>query len=220
MYKTTPFSFTYLPLLVQLKCVEPARLPAYLGSTLHGIVGWALSSQPHAYSYLFENRKFGGAKQDIVNPYMIEPPRYRVMYESGDILSFHIVLLGNAVHYVQDVVTALANAKQFGLGANRKLFVLESILHGERYAPIWQGNEMYLNSASPEKLVESVQYDYSKCSIQLLTPLRIRRGGELVLRPDFITIIRNITNRLDMLVERYGGSIERDSISTVLEQAV
>ena len=70
----THFSLNYLPLLIQLKCHETASLPDYMGSTLHGIMGWALLPHKDVYQYLFENRSFGGAKQDIINPYIIEPP--------------------------------------------------------------------------------------------------------------------------------------------------
>ena len=46
------FSLKYLPLLIRLRCCEPARLPGYLGSTLHGILGWALLNHKEAYRYI------------------------------------------------------------------------------------------------------------------------------------------------------------------------
>lgn len=41
--------------------------------------------------------------------------------------------------------------------------------------------------------------------IHMLTPLRIRRNGELLDKLDFPTIIRNITRRMEMITGRYGG---------------
>lgn len=216
---STPFKFEYLPLLIQLECCETTHLPAYLGSTLHGVVGWALTSNSKAYSFLFENRKFGGAKQDIVNPYIIEPPRYRPVYKPGDVLSFQLILLGTAASYVKDVVEALASVKQFGIGANRKPFKLINVLHGERYVPIWQAGEFYSSAANSEVLSETIQEDCSWCSIQFLTPLRIRRGGELLLKLDFLTIIRNTTKRIEMLTERYGGYCDSSSIPSLVDQS-
>lgn len=217
--KIVPFSLEYLPLHIQLECRDTAQLPAYLGSTLHGVVGWALSANSKIYSYLFENRKFGGAKQDIINPYIIEPPRHQAMYLQGDILSFKLILLGNAVNYAAEVVEALVRSRQFGIGANRKVFRLVSIMQGECYRPIWREDLFKLEAAKREVLAESEQGDCSRCSIQLLTPLRIRRGGELLLKVDFTTVIRNITRRLDMLTERYGGYVDAESMASVLEQA-
>lgn len=218
--RLVPFAFEYLPLLIQLECHELAYLPAYLGSTLHGVLGWALtSSNSKAYSFLFENRKFGGAKQDIVNPYIIEPPRPRAVYKPGDFLSFKLILLGSASSYVKDVVDALVRVKQFGFGSQRVPFKLVNILHAEKYLPIWQEGKFYESSVAQEVLCEQNQDGYAKCSIHLLTPLRIRRGGELLLEPDFTTIIRNITKRIEMLTERYGGYCDSSNIPSLIEQS-
>lgn len=216
---SAPFTLEYLPLLIQLECCERAQLPAYLGSTLHGVVGWALSSNSKVYSYLFENRKFGGAKQDIVNPYIIEPPSHKSVYLEGDLLTFKLILLGDAVHYAEAVVKTLASTKSFGLGANKKAFSLSSIKHGARYTSIWEAGQLHLNSICAEKLFELPLGEYSWCSIQLLTPLRIRRGGELLLTIDFVTIIRSITRRIEMLTERYGGYIDTECIASIIDRS-
>lgn len=213
------FRMTYLPLLIRLECCEPTQLPAYLGSMLHGILGWALSSDTRTYRYLFENRKLDGSRQDIVNPYLIELPRNRTKYQPGDQLIFKLILLGEAVAYARNVVKALGNLQHFELTADRKKFRLISILQGERYLPIWHEGRLNMNSAICEVLTESVQGHCSWCSIHLLTPLRIRRGGELLLKIDFSTIIRNIVKRLESITYRYGGYVDMDSISSILDQS-
>lgn len=214
-----PFTLAYLPLLIQLECRERARLPAYLGSTLHGVVGWALSSNSKVYSYLFENRKFGGAKQDIVNPYIIEPPAYKSVYLEGELLTFNLILLGDAVHYAEAVVKTLASTNRFGLGASKKAFSLSSVRHGTKYTSIWEAGHLYANLFHADQLSEISFGDYSWCSLQLLTPLRIRRGGELLLTIDFATIIRSITRRIEMLTERYGGYVDTECIASIIDQS-
>jgi hypothetical protein len=205
------FSLEYLPLLIRLECKETTRLPAFLGSTLHGVTGWALLHHSESYAYLFENRRLGGAKQDIVNPYIIEPPRPKSVYYAGDQLCFKLVLLGDAIHYARHLVTSLAQVQRFGIGAERKIFELTDILHGNQYGLVWKQGQLDMNAATPENIsVHALQDHASWCSIHMVTPIRIRRGGALVQEINFPTIIRSITRRIQTLTERYGGYMNTD----------
>lgn len=207
MNRQTPiFSLEYLPLLIRLTCKETTRLPAFLGSTLHGVIGWALLQHSESYAYLFENRRLGGAKQDIVNPYIIEPPRPKSVYYAGDQLCFKLILLGDSIRYAQHIVTSLAQVQRFGIGAERKIFELVDILQGNQHGFIWQSGRLNMNAATSENIsIHTLQDHASWCSVHMLTPVRIRRGGALVQEIDFPTIIRSITRRISTLTERYGG---------------
>jgi hypothetical protein len=209
------FSIMYLPLIIRLRCCETAQLPTYLGSTLHGVLGWVLLRHSKAYRYIFDNRKFGGAAQDVVNPYIIEPPRYQAIYRPGDELCFKLILLGDAIRYAEEVVMALANARQFGIGAERKMFELTDILQGRHFGAIWQNDKLSMSASTSETLSAGPQGKPVWCSIHLMTPLRIRRGGALLLKPDFPTIIRSITKRIQALTERYGGYVNLANLSAV-----
>ncbi|MDF2921587.1 MAG: hypothetical protein K0R57_501 [Paenibacillaceae bacterium] len=214
------FSLKYLPIGIRLECKEAARLPAFLGSTLHGVTGWALLKHSQAYAYLFENKRLGGNGQDIVNPYMIEPPRPKALYQPGELLCFKFVLFGDAIRYAEDIAHALAQEKQFGIGAERKLFELKDIGHGEQYGPIWQEGSFHRNGTASEDIaVHSMQDHASWCSVHLVTPVRIRRGGELVQKIDFPTIVRSITRRIHLLTERYGGYADVDAAARACELA-
>lgn len=216
------FSLTYLPLLIRLECQEKTRLPLFLGSTLHGIMGWTLKKySPESYSYLFENKRMGGGKQDIVNPYFIEPPRSKTHFEKGELLSFSFVLVGNALHYAEAVIDALHQSENFGLGAQRTPFVLKDILQGAQFGYVY--NEARLNKFAllPENINTVSGHEHATwCSIHLLTPLRIRRNGKLVEDITFPTIIRNITKRIEMLTERYGGYINTELANSSCELAL
>lgn len=215
------FSLAYLPLLIRLECLEAARLPAFLGSTLHGIVGWTLHHYAKsAYIYLFENKRFGESGQDIVNPYMIEPPRTKTNYRAGDLLTFKLFLFGDAIKYAEPVVRAFAQANRFEVGAERKAFVLKDVRHGEQYEPIFQDGLFYKTALTPENIA---RYDHQEvarwCSVHLLTPVRIRRGGELVKDVTFPTLIRGITRRVQLLTERYGGAFDLEAATAATELA-
>ena len=55
--------------------------------------------------------------------------------------------------------------------------------------------------------------------IKICTPLRIRHGGRLVQKISFQTLIRNITNRIISITERYGGWTDRNEAEKVLALA-
>lgn len=210
-----PFSLNYLPLTIQLECCEEAILPEFLGSTLRGALGWVLQSEKTAYYYLFENRRESGGF-DIVNPYIIEPPKAKRYYQKGEILSFSFILLGNAALYKEAVFKGLIRSGYLALGAGRKKFRLNTILHSNSLKTIWsrENSMLQLELASSIPLIPMVEVaDW--CSVQLQTPLRIRRQGSLLEELDFPTLIRNITKRVEMINERYGGQIDKASLEKV-----
>ena len=57
--------------------------------------------------------------------------------------------------------------------------------------------------------------DVKQIIISLKTPLRIRCSGALIETVDFPTIIRNITNRMEAIVKRYGGWVDEMEIKQV-----
>jgi hypothetical protein len=196
--------------------MESVHLPPYLGSTLHGVIGWKLSAHsPEGYRFLFENRRYGGGRQDIVNPYILEPPRSQGFYHRGDMLSFRFILIGDAQRYLHEIVGALTRDTWYEFGSQRKKFQLVDIIQEERLDPIWRLGKLNLDAAVPERLIAKELDGMTRCSIHLLTPLRIRRGGESLKKIDFPTIIRSITRRVAALTERYGGYAAHDAISSI-----
>lgn len=214
----TLFSIQYLPLIIRLKCCETVSLPPYLGSTLHGVIGWALQTNRDTYHYLFENARKPIEGRDIVNPYILDPPRYHAVYHKGEELRFQFTLLGTAVNYAADFVRALVETESFGLGVGRKKFDLMEIMHGTQLATIWTKEKTNIvRNIETEPLLDEMQINSTHCVVTLLTPLRIRRRGTLLTQIDFQTIIRNITNRILRLTERYGGFVDKEAVNEVCE---
>lgn len=213
------FSLKYLPLLIRLRCCEPARLPGYLGSTLHGILGWALLNHKEAYRYIYENRKMAEGGYDIPNPYIINPPGYREQYNKGDELRFQVILLGDALRYAEQLINALITAGSFTIGAERKRFQLEEIMQYDQLQSIWKPGLYAPEAIKAEAISEHRTEGCTNCSIQLLTPLRIRRGGSLLTELDFITIFRSISRRITELTARYGGYVNEQEIAWLMEAA-
>lgn len=219
MYDKNLFSVSYLPLTIRLKCREPVKLPAYLGSMLHGTLGWALLPQQKVYRYLFENRRRSAGHRDIVNPYIINTPPQKTNYQENDELVFQILLLGDGIKYAEDFVNVMTETSVFGLGAGRAKFELVDIRHGVSLHPIWDGEHLWQKEMVASALVDEIYENCQYCSIQMKTPLRIRRDGELLTQIDMPAIMRNITRRISDIVDRYGGYIDREKAETICDMA-
>lgn len=136
-----------------------------------------------------------------------------------DILTFEIVLLGNAAQMGDLLIQTLSRTTILGLGVKRSKFKLKSIIQTANGNILWTWNQGLLKNA------EIMMYDSHPfischfCSIQLKTPVRIRRDGELLLDFDFSTIIRNITQRIQAVTLGYGGSFDVKTAMLVNEKA-
>lgn len=220
MEESKGFSLKYLPMEVTLLSLGRAKLPSFLGSTLRGVIGQTLRRDRDAYGHLYYNRTFSGNRQDIVNPYIILPPQGKEQYLEGEELKFQILLLGDAVQYAKQLVRATEGIDKLGLGASRYPFKLVKIIHSLDQRIIWKDgffSEISVRSADlPYRCLPEVR----QLHVQILTPLRIRRNGVLLDKLDFPTLIRNITRRMEIITERYGGWVdtaEAERVQTLSE---
>ncbi len=210
----TLFHITYLPLRVSLVSLKYAELPPYLGSTLRGVTGQALREiNREAYRFLYENGKKGGGEQDVVKPYVIVPPRAcggKTVMEQGEILDFDFLLFGSGIQYAPALTTAFERIREYGLGAQRAPFGLLQIAHGQDGRMIWREGQAYLAGLCPVELPCRMLPKAAGAVVRLVSPLRIRRKGQLVTCIPFSTLIRNITTRTAAIAERYGGWTDQE----------
>lgn len=220
MEQQAPFFLTYLPMKISLVSLKTAILPAYLGSTLRGAVGQALRCDSCTYNYLYHNRSLSNGRQDIPNPYLIVPSQINHSeFRTGEELSFHILLLGEAVQYAQPLVKAL-QIQELGLGATRYPFVLKKITHDPDQRVIWEDGNFHAAAVRSVALPYRTLPDVNQVTIHTRTPLRIRRDGALLETIDFVTIIRNITHRFEAVAARYGGWVDAAEAERIRELSV
>lgn len=214
------FDIRYLPLKISLISLKRAELPPYLGSTLRGVIGQALyRTDQEAYNFLYANGKKCKGKQDIVNPYMIIPPKtcgIKNIVEQGEELNFEFILLGNAVKYAYSLVMALQNICRYGLGAQRYPFCLSRIINSQDHRILWWKENYYGAGANHTKLRCYGLEDVTCAVVRFCTPLRIRRKGQLLTSISFLTLIRNIISRLDAITERYGGWLDKNEAERLM----
>lgn len=222
------FEFSYLPLKISLIALEQAELPPFLGSTLRGVIGQALlQTDKEASAFLYKNGEEPDTdkKQVIVKPYMIIPPEAKwpqTIIRRGENLNFEFLLFGNAAKYAASLILALENIQKIGLGAYRYPFCLSEIVNSYTQRIIWRnGNCSKIPSISTTDIPCFELKEVTGVIVKICTPLRIRHGGQMVRNITFEVLIRNITNRIGMLTERYGGwidQIEAERLQTLAAQ--
>ncbi|MFR1831527.1 MAG: CRISPR system precrRNA processing endoribonuclease RAMP protein Cas6 [Lachnospiraceae bacterium] len=220
MEREAVFDLSYLPLKIVLRAEHYAELPPYLGSALRGVIGQSLyRTNRQAYDFLYANGKSQNGEKDILNPYMIVPPKPchpKTVVRQGELLEFQMVLFGQASAYALSLVKALKNIGQYGLGAQRYPFYLEFIGNRCSNRAIWRNGQYYEAGICQEILSCRQLEQVAGAIIQLQTPLRIRRRGQLVTSVSFPAFMRNITKRIGAITERYGGWVNQTEIEKIL----
>lgn len=204
------FEISYLPLKVSLISQQRAELPPYLGSTLRGVIGQALlQTDKDACAFLYRNGEDTiHTGQVVVKPYMIIPPEIcmpQTVIRQGESIEFEFLLFGNAVEYLPSLIRALEKIHRFGLGARRYPFSLSKIINSQTQRFIWRKERSLVSNVDTVTVPCYELQDVTGVVIKICTPLRIRHGGKLVKNISFQTLIRNITNRVISITERYGG---------------
>ena len=221
------FEINYLPLNISLTALEQAELPPFLGSTLRGVIGQSLlQTDKEASAYLYRNGEDPSldANQVITKPYMIIPPEISVpqtIVQQGEKINFEFLLFGNASKYASSLILALEHIQHFGLGAYRYPFCLSEIVNSYFQRLIWRNGVFYKQGMNTAVVPILELERVTGAVIKICTPLRIRHGGKMVKSISFETLIRNITNRIKMITERYGGWIdcsEAERIQTLAAQ--
>lgn len=213
------FEVTYLQLCISLRAQESARLPKHLGSALRGVLGQVLyRTDRKLYEFLYENGKECKDQQDIVKPYVIIPPAVcgtELVVQKGEELKFEILLFGKGVKCVALLIDSLQKMKRLVIGAQRYPFYLLRIIDTLEQRILWQEDRDFIRAICTKKLLHLKLEGVTGAVVQLQTPLRIRRGGKLLTHISFETLIRNITKRIVMLVERYGGWVDYEEVKNI-----
>ncbi len=236
MQDTDPLSI--LPpvyrLQVELRSKAEARLPGWLGSTLHGALGGALRAatcsrscaakhpvEPRRCPYvrLFEPVAApegtpawiaaSPAPRLAICPPAPDDPR---VLAAGDHLAFSVLLLGDAAAGdVGYLLAALERMAAHGLGRGRGRFELTRVTSGTE--TVWEGGSV---TGRPERATPA---DIAGLGLVLSTntPLRVVRGGELV-RPRFEDLVGAAARRVVSLAvlagEPNAGELRIDALVT------
>ena len=191
---------------IRVRVTEPISLPEYAGSALRGAFGRALrrtSCMLHRkdckscplyrscpYTMVFETpppkqhslQRFS----QVPNAYVIEPPAWgRKVYETGEELSFNIVLCGRAIDYLSLVVYSLERAFDFNVGQGKAELQEVCIDDGDSQHRIYAAECDQVMPHKTSALVHIPQTD--AFSMRLETPTRIQNDG-VVMTPELFCV--------------------------------
>lgn len=224
------FSLPYARFRFTMEASEDAVLPPYLGSTLRGAMGHALRQMvcllpgedctrcmhrwQCAFVYIMatsrqETDDQGKTrKQALPHPYVIEPPEEQTTnYRKGDLLTFHLLLIGNSIALLPLFISAFERVGKNGLGKGRHRYNLQKVEQedNKQLRLLWAGGNNLIRVPVPVDLkVENRWDDISNVTLQLHTPTRLVHKGRLDDCPDFSILMRAVLRRIDSLGRIHG----------------
>lgn len=165
------------------------------------------------YSYIFEtsiSQIINGKQKhtELPHPFIIEPSfdkkRY---YTPDDRLLFNLILVGRAVEYIRDIISAFEELGRIGIGKDKGIYRIEKVIKINKDNKIC----IYIDSSyikdeclmidSTDLIKKTSQLNYQQITLNFLTPTRIKYQGKLIIDIDFEIIIKNLLRRLSWLAE-------------------
>ncbi|GAB4375310.1 MAG: CRISPR system precrRNA processing endoribonuclease RAMP protein Cas6 [Calditrichia bacterium] len=212
-----------------LKTGNSFGMPEFKGSTFRGKFGHVLKRticvishrrcencqlrEQCAYIYLFETRN--QRSEGVVRPFVLEPPSSpKRFYLKNEWMSFHLILIGQAVEYLPYFVYCFHRMGQEGIGMDRGRFTLTSVAAidkaGEKY-PIYDDTAQQLHNDFPRVNLDSFKAQLlPQVTLHFYTPTDIRIQGQQPDRLEFTTLLKAILRRYHSLRYFHGdGQKER-----------
>lgn len=220
----------WLPPLVRLELAleaeEPVELPAWTGSALHGALGWALAevacsnvcaarhdAEPGRcpYARLFDVV----AGRPGLSPHIAAmpvpalalrppPPVRASVLRPGERWSFAAHVIGSeAIGDIRPLLAAVARMGERGIGKGRGRARLASARSGGR--ELWVSDRL---DGEPQVVPASdwaARREARGVRLRSITPLHLRRSGELDRTPTFERIVDASLRRLVALAAHRGG---------------
>ena len=156
--------------------------------------------------------------RDIPRPFVIKPPlNGKDVYETGDILGFDLVVVGNARDFLPYFIVTFEELGRQGIGIARGKYrfkTLEAMMPDRSWHEIYDYKErMVRPPGSPLGLDQlNLKKDESiqELKIEFLTPVLLKEKGRWV-RPEFGPLMKRLRDRINALSYFYcGNNIEMD----------
>lgn len=155
-------------------------------------------NQQCAYSYVFVTV----APPDRIvmkrYPFVPHPFTFHFIFKEDKLLLLNFVLVGKAIEYFPHIFFAIKSMGESGCGPEKVCFKIASItdMHGEQ---LYSGtDETLINKVKGYSLTNSTLIK-EQVSIQLLTPLKLRKKNRVLRRIDLTLFLMSIIRRYSML---------------------
>jgi hypothetical protein len=222
---------------ISLSPEAPLALPAYKGAVLRGSLGAMLKRavcvRPSGrlcqrcelpdlcpYAYLFEghprsDREVLRGANRIPPPYTLEPPLdWRQELEASELLTFHLLLFGNAIRYFPYLLAAFRELERCGLGERRipcRLVDARALPPSGEKVPLYDAaaGRLLGNQPSPPSARDwlvGMPSATPTLTLHFLTLTRLKyKGRFLEEAPPFHVVVRTLLRRVSSLSYFYGG---------------
>ena len=163
-------------------------------------------------------RKYGNAPP----PFVLKPSvDNRQSYHPEDSLEFDLTLIGRAIDAIPYFIYAIDRIGRRGLGRERGRYMLQQVAlcrNGKNPA-IYDGSAQTLKALPPKgPHAKKPSSPVESITLELQTPMRIKKKGKLVTRLDFATLFSALAHRLTLLSAFYGKNGKPD-FTALLDQA-
>lgn len=214
---------------------RPLQLPAHSGGLLRSVFGAALrqgacvTGLPRcaecpllnscAYPAIFEMpprpTQFAQRFSQVPNPYVVEPPSGPATLQPGELLVFHMVLVGEATQaQLPLVVGACQRALRSGLGQARvpgRLRAVDAVDAQGRASSAYDLSAQRMTSSLPKldltALDRSCPTPTSGVLLQLDTPLRLQHESQPLRPPQLMprAFIAHLLRRVNLMLDLHLG---------------
>lgn len=170
------------------------------------------------YAYVFET--FPSESSQIMNmhkyekiphPFVIEPPDISPkssdsnVYLPGNNFEFHLILIGKAIDYLPYFIYTFHELGKTGIGKGRGRYKILKVLKSDKEngVSVYSHTEKVIRQQPPDRIFISEDFKPTNSkgilSLRFLTPVRIKYKRDLVVKPEFHILIRNLLRRLFLL---------------------
>ncbi|HLS67269.1 MAG TPA: CRISPR system precrRNA processing endoribonuclease RAMP protein Cas6 [Pseudogracilibacillus sp.] len=225
-------SLQTLQLQTTFEAKEDGMLPAYLGSTLRGVLGHAMrhpvcikpNERCHLCSYAkscnyanFFNSP--GNVAGAVNPYVLHVPvRDKVHWKKGDLCTFDITIFGEATAAANYYLSGIINMGNYGWGVNRLQFKPVHMINKMDQTIVWKNEQTWENNLKAYPL-EVNHRTALGIYIHFVSPTRILVKRKLQRRLSFYTIVQSILRRIQLISQAYAQQVNAWDEDLLLEKA-
>lgn len=165
----------------------------------------------------------------IPRPFVIRPPlEKRRDFQPGERLAFGLTLVGEAINYIPYFLLAFKELGHQGIGYPRGRYSLQRVVAAQP----WQGKReivydgvdvrvsdgaLHLTPETIGRRAEALSPE--QVTVKVLTPARLKHGGEFARRPEFHVLVRTLLRRLSSLSYFHCGQRWEADYRGIIEQA-
>ncbi len=139
-------------------------------------------------------------------PFVLEPPlETKRVYEPGEELVFHLVLIGKALDYLPYFIYAFDELGRVGLGRGKGKYTLEAVAwldEAGTAVPVYDGGRKILTDSFHALSLSQLPVpspSLPQLSVSFLTPTRLKFENQLTTDCEFHVFFRNLVRRIALL---------------------